>query len=87
MFFFYLRFKCINELNILILIYFFFTPKWLNLELLVLVEVFVVLVEVVLKLVLVHFVVEVVFVASIVVFVPVVVVVVIIVEQLYLYLL
>ena len=58
----------INELNILILIYLFFTPpsKWLNLELLVLVGVFVVLVEVVLKLVLVHFVVEVVFVASIV---------------------
>ena len=58
----------INELNILILIYRFFTPpsKWLNLELLVLVGVFVVLVEVVLKLVLVHFVVEVVFVASIV---------------------
>ena len=79
----------INELNILILIYLFFTPpsKWLNLELLVLVGVFVVLVEVVLKLVLVHFVVEVVFVASIVVFVLVVVAVVIIVEQLYLYIL
>ena len=79
----------INELNILILIYLIFTPpsKWLNLELLVLVGVFVVLVEVVLKLVLVHFVVEVVFVASIIVFVLVVVLVVIIVEQMYLYLL